>query len=266
MRRIKPNPATRSELALTARRWETTGDWHSYRPGRITLFCRGVFNAVAGVSLKKKIALRMQAGLERVEAMEKEQQWLKCHGSPLEVMGLPEHAELAEVRARYRDLLLETHPDTSLSKALIPDRDAYHLLMTAYEMATNPDSLWHKNHSAPDLYRELVAQRPFYRRHNVEIAAFAGIAYIMMIVGGILGGALGMYYFTLFSLRWMDPEFYEFMLKQEAEEQRKRDAGEEVDTNPRRLMPVQLQRLWSPGKFVVRGSEAEEPEAEDKGG
>ena len=95
----------------------TTGEYHHYQPGPFARAFRAIVATCTPSGLRKRIASRLTTGLERVEQMEKEAQWIKVHGSPLAVMGLPEHAELAEVKNRYTDLLFETHPDTAIAGA-----------------------------------------------------------------------------------------------------------------------------------------------------
>lgn len=237
-------------LACSVRR-ETTGDHHSFRPGKVTLALRAVFQALTPSGVKKKIAVRMQAGMEQVEELEKEQMWLRRHGSPLSVMGLPDHADLLEVRTRYRDLVLETHPDSApaSNNALQVDRDEYHILQTAYKMATNPRSLWHRNHSAPQIYDELMRSRPLYERVS-RITVFAMASYaLMLFIGTVVAHAVVKQVIER-TLEFADPNFYAFMVRQEAEEQRKRDAGEFVDVDPKRLAPLAIRKLAYPGRFV----------------
>lgn len=235
-----------SSSLLSRGRCETTGEHHSYKPGKVTLAIRAVFQALTPANFRKKLALRMQAGMEKVEELEKEQMWLRRHGSPLTVMGLPDHAELPEVKARYRDLVLETHPDSS--SALV-DRDEYLILQTAYKMATNPNSLFHQNHSAPQIYEELMANRPLLQRVN-KVSLFALFSYAIMIFIGTVVAHAVFKEICIRSLQWADPEFYDFMVAQEKEEERKREAGEFVDTDPKRYAPTVIRKLVYPGRFV----------------
>lgn len=246
---------------MTQRRHETTGAHHSFQPGRFTLAARAVFQRLAPSSMRKSIAVKLQKGMEEVESLEKQQMWLRTHGSPLAVMGLPDHAELQEVRCRYRDLILETHPDTQqsgVSGALVVDRSDYHILQAAYKMATSPDSLWHRNQSAPQLYEELVSSRPFLQRCQNRITLFAVLSYaLMLFVGTVIAHAVFKELCEK-ALAWADPEFFEFMVAQEKEEQRKRDAGEFLDTDPKRLAPTAIRRLAYPGRFVHGDEETPE--------
>ena len=64
------------------------------------------------------------------------------------------------------------------------------------------------------------------------------------------------------ALKFFDPEFYQFMIQQEKEEERKRQAGEFVDTDPKRLAPTAVRRLLFPGQFIHEGTE--ENKSDDK--
>ncbi|KPA73121.1 putative mitochondrial chaperone protein DNAj [Leptomonas pyrrhocoris] len=236
----------------TALRCVTTGDQHSYKPGRFAKALRSLFVALTPTSLKKRIAIRMQSGMERAEELEKEQQWLKKHGSPLRVMGLPDHAELTEIRARYRTLVLETHPDTATTAA---GESEYAILQTAYGMSTNPVSLWHQNGSSPVLYRQLLAASRQKVRRLDRVRLFAIFSYAVMLLLVLFFSVVVVTNALEAALQFFDPEFYRFMIQQEKEEERKRMAGEYVDTDPKRLAPTAVRRLLFPGQFIHDGAE-----------
>ncbi|KEG11926.1 chaperone protein DNAJ [Trypanosoma grayi] len=262
---------TASASAASAVRCATTGAHHSYRPGPVARLLRRVYVAVTPRRLHRRMAVRLQAGMERVQELEKEQLWLQQHGSPLRVMGLPEHADLVEVRSRYRDLVFATHPDTAQGNAKVQ----YDTIQTAYRMATSPTSLWHQNGSAPALYHHLVAtsaratrrvwhqngSAPALYHHLVATSAratrrvnrvtlFAFLSYCVMGVVGIIFSAVVVRQLLEVALRLFDPEFYAFMVAQEQDEERRRLAGEVVDTDPKRLAPTAVKRLLFPGRFV----------------
>lgn len=246
----------------TPRRCETTGDSYSYKPGRIAKALRLLFTALTPRAAKERLALRMQKGMEKAEDLERQQMWLKKHGSPLQVMGLPDHAELPEVRARYRSLVLETHPDTAKpsnagsSNALSTVRESeYDILQTAYHMAIDPNSLWHRNGAAPVLYRELqgLAKRRVGRVDRVR--AFAVMTYAFMVLVGIFFATVVVKHALEVALQLFDPEFYQFMRAQEEEEKRKREAGEFVDVDPKRLAPTAVRKLLYPGRYIHGDSE-----------
>ncbi|KAG5503749.1 hypothetical protein JIQ42_07264 [Leishmania sp. Namibia] len=254
MRRLAVHaaPAAIQRLSLFyAMRCATTGKQHSYKPGCFVLALRSLFLALTPMSLKKRIAIRMQTGIERAEELEKELQWLQKHGSPLQVMGLPDHAELAEVRARYRSLVLETHPDTAKDTT---GESEYAILRTAYKMSINPVSLWHQNGAAPALHRQLQAFRKNPPRLG-RVRVFAIFSYAVMLVIGIFFSTVVVSNGLTAALKFFDPEFYHFMVQQEKEEDRKRAAGEWVDTDPKRLAPTALRRLLYPGQFIHEGDE-----------
>ena len=98
-------------LFSTQYHYESTGEHHKFKAGIFTYMVRYTFQTFFSSNIKKRIAKRIMTGIERVAIIEKETAWLKKHGSPQRVLGLPEHASLAEIRNRYLDLLLETHPD-----------------------------------------------------------------------------------------------------------------------------------------------------------
>lgn len=197
----------------------------------------------------------MQTGMERTEELEREQQWLQKHGSPLQVMGLPDHAELTEVRARYRTLVLETHPDTAKTSA---GESEYAILQTAYKMSTNPVSLWHQNGASPTLYRQLMVASKRKVRRLDRVRVFAIFSYAVMLLIGVFFSAVVVTNGLEAALQFFDPEFYRFMIQQEKEEQRKRMAGEVVDTDPKRLAPTAVRRLLFPGQFIHEGAEGED--------
>lgn len=243
----------------SALRCVTTGEQHSYKPGRMARALRTLFVALTPTSLKKRIAVRMQTGMERTEELEREQQWLKKHGSPLQVMGLPDHAELTEVRARYRTLVLETHPDTTKSTT---GESEYAILQTAYKMSTNPVSLWHQNGASPVLYRQLLAASKQKVRRLDRVRLFAIFSYTVMFLILLFFSMVVVTNGLEAALKFFDPEFYQFMIQQEKEEERKRQAGEFVDTDPKRLAPTAVRRLLFPGQFIHEGTE--ENKSDDK--
>jgi hypothetical protein len=269
---------------LASRRMDTTGEHHSFKPGRLTIAMRAVFQALMPSGFRKRLAMRMQASLEKVDDLEKQNMWLRRHGSPLAVMGLPDHASMAEVRTRYRDLILETHPDTapvattraaprrgpggtktSSSEVTVADRrdlSEYHILQTAYKMAMDPDSLYHQNSSAPELYSEISASRPIMQRLSSKVTVFALVAYALMAFIGLYIGNILCRELCVRSLEFFDPQFFEFMRGQEVEEDRKRAAGEFVDVDPKRLAPLAIRKLAYPGRFI-HGGEATTEEQSD---
>ncbi|PBJ68239.1 hypothetical protein BCY84_22077 [Trypanosoma cruzi cruzi] len=235
-----------ASCALTPMRRATTGEHHSYRPGRFAQLFRRLYVAVTPRSLHRSLAINLQAGMERVQELEREQLWLRLHGSPLRVMGLPEHAELAEVRSRYRDLVFATHPDTAQGDA----KAQYDTIQTAYKMATTPTSLWHQNGSAPALYHSLLSTSRGITRHMDRVTLFAFFSYFVMGVVGIIFSVVVVRQALELALRFFDPEFYEFMVSQEKEEARLKLAGLPVDTDPKRFAPTVVKRLLFPGRFV----------------
>lgn len=244
---------------LTTSRWETTGDNYSYKPGPIAKGLRFVFASLAPSALKKKIALRMQAGMEQAEALERQHMWLRKHGSPLQVMGLPDHAELPEVRARYRSLILETHPDTSkhhgggkggLTTAVTASDSEHDILQTAYRMAVDPLSLWHRNGASPALYQELLRATKRRAGRVDRVRAFAIFSYAFMLLCGLFFATVICKNGLEVALQFFDPEFYTFMRGQEEEEKRKLEAGEYIDADPKRLAPAPVRKLLFPGRYI----------------
>lgn len=236
----------------SAVRCATTGEQHSYKPGRVAVALRRLFVALTPSSLKKRVAMRMQSGMERADELEKEQQWLKKHGSPLAVMGLPDHAELTEIRARYRTLVLETHPDTAKTTT---GESEYAILQTAYKMSMNPVSLWHQNGASPMLYRQLLTASKQKVRRLDRVRMFALFSYFVMFLILLFFSMVVVTNGLEAALKFFDPEFYHFMIQQEKEEERKRMAGEHVDTDPKRLAPTAVRRLLFPGQFIHEGSD-----------
>ncbi|KAG8346773.1 putative chaperone protein DNAj [Trypanosoma vivax] len=224
----------------------TTGDGYSYRPGRIARLLRRFFVFLVPRSVHKRLVASMKSGMERVRELEQQQQWLSKHGSPLQVLGLPEHAELKEVRTRYRDMVLETHPDTALVSS-VQRQQHYETIQAAYQMATTPSSLWHQNGSAPALYRHLVGGSAVRMRST---ALFAAFSYIVMILLVLCFSLVFVKQGLELALRALDPTFYAFMLAQEDKEQLDRLAGEPVSTDPKRLAPTVMKRLLFPGRFL----------------
>ncbi|KPI83287.1 hypothetical protein ABL78_7684 [Leptomonas seymouri] len=190
--------------------------------------------------------------MERTEQLEKEQQWLKKHGSPLQVMGLPDHAELMEVRARYRTLVLEAHPDTANTAT---GESNYELLQVAYKMSTSPVSLWHQNGAAPVLYKELLAASKQNVRCVDGVQFFAIFSYLVMLLIFLFFSMIVVTNGLEAALKFFDPEFYHFMIQQEQEEERRRMAGEYIDTDPKRLAPAAMRRLLFPGQFIHEGDQ-----------
>nr|CCC91690.1 unnamed protein product [Trypanosoma congolense IL3000] len=245
-----PRAPQDSALIATAVRCVTTGSNHSFRPGPMTRCLRAVFLTLTPKGFRARLASGLQHGMERVRILEQEQLWLHHHGSPLRVLGLPDHAELPEVRERYRDLLLQIHPDTSQPGEAGKEVELYHTVQAAYAMATCPTSLWHQNGAAPALHRSLVAGNSSSRR----VTVFAVFSYIVMGSIAIVFSVFVVRRALDHALRLFDPTFYAFMVQQEAEEERQRLAGEVVDTDPKRLAPTVVKRLLYPGRFVRAGA------------
>jgi hypothetical protein len=272
----------------SAVRWETTGEHHSFRPGPVTRGLRFLFRALTPKAAVKKIALRMQAGMEQVEDLEKQHRWLKLHGSPLGVLGLPEHADLLEVKGRYRDLVLELHPDTAKQAAaaaaaaaaeqpstsseqalqsvaalqLEAQRRAedFEKTQTAYKMLTDPNSLFYQSGSAPQLHNELgLALRKRSKHRDLlrvtRIRIFAFVCYAMLFALLMWVNIHWMEVWMLEVLRFVDPEFHKYFTEAEAEERRREALGEVVDKNPKRLAPTKVRKMMSPGLFVKRGDD-----------
>lgn len=249
--RVNAAPAAaQTQSCLLALRCATTGTQHSYKPGCFALALRSLFVTLTPMSLKRRIAIRMQTGMERTEELERELQWLQKHGSPLQVMGLPNHAELAEVRARYRSLVLETHPDTAKNTT---GESEYAILQTAYKMSVNPASLWHQNGASPALHRQLLHTSKKKLRRLDRVRVFATFSYAVMLAIGVFFSTVVVSNGLEAALKFFDPEFYHFMVQQEKEEDRKRAAGKVVDTDPKRLAPTAVRRLLFPGQFIHEG-------------
>lgn len=245
----------------TPRRWETTGSHYSYRPGRLARGLRFLFSSLTPAALRERIALYMLKGMEKAEHLERQQMWLKKHGSPLRVMGLPDHAELPEVRARYRTLVLELHPDTAKPVAKVNEGSSssnstalstaseseYDILQTAYRMAIDPHSLWHRNGTSPVLYREL---RGLSKRRVGRVGVFAAMTYAFMLLAAVFFATVVVTRALEAALQFFDPEFYRFMREQEEEERRKCETGEYLDRDPKRLAPTSVRKLLFPGRYI----------------
>ncbi|AAZ12684.1 chaperone protein DNAj, putative [Trypanosoma brucei gambiense DAL972] len=240
----------------TSARCITTGENHSFRPGRVTLFLRSLFVALTPQRLRSRMATGMQRGMERVQILEQEQLWLQRHGSPLRILGLPDHAELPEVRARYRELVLETHPDSQQRVEAVSGNgtERYDMIQTAYAMATNPTSLWHQNGAAPTLRRGLASGNSA----SLHVTLFAVMSYVMMGLVAVIFSLVVVRHLLEGALRLLDPKFYAFMTQQEEEERRRQLAGEVVDTDPKRLAPTVVKRLLFPGRFVHGGGSGDD--------
>ena len=270
-------------LAGQSRRWETTGSHHQYEPGPFAKAARSIFAALTPAAAKKKVAMRMQAGLEKVEVMEKEAAWIRAHGSPLRVLDLPEHATLAEVKYRYTDMILDSHPDTKkktddeeseagssgaqaspsttalqrLTKA--PERPSFELIREAHAMIMNPNSVYHLNRTNP----ELLAEVQLYTGKK-EMSPAKKFGIFSYVLAGLFAAFMSVVGFAVIwesLLKAYDPEFYEKMIAKEKDEAARRAAGEEVDVNPKRIAPKQLQKLYYPGRFL-HPEEDEENEAQ----
>jgi hypothetical protein len=285
-------------MAHSARRWETTGSHHEYKPGPVAKAFRSLFVAVAPSSVKKRIAGRLFRGLSDVQRLEKEAQWVRLHGSPLRVLGLPDHAELAEVKARYKDLLFETHPDTAVAaarRAGVEDPGEYtagtgggsaaalvhagdgltdaqihalaverfELLKDAYKMATNPVSLWHQSGAAPQLYEQLRPPTLLSRVANPTFAfGFVSYALAACVMATVFYKVIPDMWERVLAITF--PKFYDFMRRQEAEEARLRAQGIEPDTNPQRLAPKETKMFIAPGSQLLDPSAAEETDPQWK--
>ncbi len=268
-------------LILNSRRFETTGKHHQYQPGPVAKAVRSVFTALTPERFKLRAARRVQAGLEKVQIMEKEAAWLRKHGSPQRVLGLPDHASLDEIRSRYTDMILDTHPDTaprpvelepldssgptdvsasssgSATKAgaLLPQKPpaplkpSFQLVREAHAMIMNPNSLYHQNGGNNDLLREvqLHTKGELTMRPHVKVAAVSYTMAFLFWVALIVVGFAAMWEKLL---EWFDPRFYKKMIAKEKDEAERRARGEEVDTDPKRLAPKRMQQLFRPGRFV----------------
>jgi len=242
---------------------------------------RAAFVQLTPSEMKKRVASKLHDNLTQVERMEREAQWLKLHGSPLRVLGLPEHADLTDVRARYKDLLFETHPDTAVAaarRAGIPDPlaltpgtggaspkdlvaaegltdeqvrqravERFELLVAAHKMATDPTSVWHKNHCAPQIYEALEPPTRMSAIAN-PTTAFGSIAL-----------AIACFCFAVFTFQFLpkaceaalelyDPRFFRFMLAQEKADAALRAEG--IEPEPDRYMPREVVKYKAPGRLI----------------
>lgn len=272
-----------STLVHGQRRWETTGAHHQYEPGPVARALRRAFVAVMPTERRKRVASRLHDGLSKVEKMEKEAQWIRTHGSPLRVLGLPEHADLIDVKTRYKDLLFETHPDTAAAAAhkvgdasltagaagtssgssdvvAVDERERqlqverFELLLEAHRMATDPLSVWHQNGAAPELYREL---RPNMTALRDPVNQFGLASYVLAFCAFAVFAVKIVPAFWEGALEGFDPKFFKFMKAREADEARQRAMGIEPDTDPNRLAPERTKRLVMPGKLLLDPSEEE---------
>lgn len=245
--RLRSSEGCAPSLNLCCSRAITTGESYSYRPGRVAKGLRYIFSVVTPRGARRRLAVRMQAGMERAEALEREHMWVKKHGSPLQVMGLPDHAELSEVRGRYRSLVLETHPDSAPQAGR---ESEYAILKKAYGMATDPHSLWHRNGSSPVLCQQLLERSKVRVSRIDKVRSFAVMSYAVMILTGVFFTTVIVTNVLEAALQFFDPKFYQFMVAQEEEEERKLRAGEYVDKNPKRLAPTAVKKLLFPGRYI----------------
>lgn len=251
----------------TLKRCRKDTDREFYEPGPLARALRRVVVASTQfLGLRKTVAAHMERGLSEVAKMEDEAKWLRAHGSPLRVLGLPDSADLDDVKSRYRNLLFEVHPDTSprddkraLAKLGLNDdqirarqQSEFELLKTAFKIATTPASLWHQDGNAPALLRELQPNLTLFDRVVNAQTLFPIAAYLYGFCVLFVIFSLAAKILLDVMLHATDPEFYDFMYHQEAEERRKREAGEEVDYNPKRLAPTKFRRISSPGLYVNR--------------
>jgi len=225
-------------LHRTSLRRITTGEYHQYEPGIIARGARKVVLCLP-TSVQKAIGRRLRKGLEEVKRMEDEAAWLRAHGNPLVVMGLPEEGTDAhDVKTRYRELTLTLHPDQGGSA------EELQKVQKAYAMLTNAESVYYLSGMSPDLALELGATQ-------AKRAKRFGYATIMAAL-------IGLYLFGEFVVRRMwegllylfDPTFYAFMLRQEQTEREDRARGVEVDTNPYRLAPEKFKKIAFPGRYI----------------
>ena len=277
-------------------RSETTGQYHEYTPGPVARCARAILNAAAPRRLKKVLAGRVATGLERVERMEKEARWLKVHGSPLHVLGLPEHADLAEVKSRYTDLLFETHPDTAIAgtfgavDAAVTRRasdmslaqvdtaatavaaaraekdraEAYQLLKEAHVMITTPDSVWHLNGSAPQILDVIQPPTSLLSRVATPVRVVASVSNLLMaavaclIIFVVSPGAFQML------LEKLDPALHAWTQQAKAEDDAREAQGVAVDRDDvTRFASPKVQRMLKPGKAVQRIQEVSASAVDD---
>ncbi len=270
-------------------RWESTGSHHEYKPGPLTRALRSVFVTLAPSNVKKRIAGRLHTNLSQVQRLEEQQQWIKVLGSPLRVLGLPEHADLDDVKARYKDLLFETHPDTAVAAARragvkdiesmtagtggaggalvaqegMSDADVkalavqrFELLVKAYKIATDPTSVWHRNGSAPQIYRELEAPS-LLGRVATPTATFGLISYAIAAV------VMALLYYVVVPRAWERaleftfPDFYQYMKQREEEDAELRAQGIEPRDDGLQFASQQVRLQVAPGRELLDPTEQE---------
>ena len=259
---------------LFQRRCDSTGAHHSFEPGPVTKAIRRLIVAVSPTEYRRRMAAKMETNLKTVEQLERENAWIRRHGSPLHVMGLPDHAEFAEVRERYRDLVFDTHPDTApkptsttngeagasssggASSLVVSrrgcDESDHEILQTAYKMATDVDSLFHRNNTAPALLEDLYELEKFKgrRRQATQITYFAIASYTVGAIAATIVVMVVMKHVWEQLFRLFDPEFYSFMAMREKEESAMRAQGIEVDPDPKQYAPEQVKQVLFPGRYV----------------
>lgn len=272
LRRLHSPWSTAGAVVAHQRRADSTGAHHSFEPGPVTKAIRKVIVTLSPTSYRQQMAATMEKNLKTVEQLEKENAWIRRHGSPLEVMGLPDHAEYAEVRERYRDLVFETHPDTA-PKAPTPsnggassatssssvvvsrrgcDESDHEILQEAYRLATDVDSIFHRNNSAPALLEDLYGLEKYRgrRRQATQITYFAMASYVVGAIAAAIVVFIVMKHAWEQVFRMFDPEFHAFMVKREKEEDALRAQGIEVDPDPKQYAPEQVKKVLFPGRYV----------------
>jgi hypothetical protein len=261
-------------------RVETTGKHHTFEPGFFAKTSRAIFQTFTSDGIKKRAAKKLQAGLEKVERMEKEQQWLRKHGSPQRVLDLPEHASYAEIKTRYQDLILDTHPDTASHKQsyveqvrgiviknqsvaekrgtlnavmpiAVPEPATFEEVRQAHAILVDPNSLYHVNGTNNELLTEV---RYFTGKEDNALSTpttkLAIASWIMFaIVAGIFLSVVVKQIYER-TLELIDPDFYHKLMSKEKDERTRREAGEIVNTDPERAKPDAVLKVLRPGLFL----------------
>jgi hypothetical protein len=239
------SPSSLSTAALAFRRVSTGKLQSEYQPGPVVRLFRYCYQTACSDELKKRVAQRMYKRMQKAEQMEKDAMWLKRHGSPLKVMGLPEHAALVEVKAKYKELIFETHPDIGKAEA---DPAAFQLVQKAYAMVMDKNSMYYVNGCGSHLLAEInplppMRSVPAYAWFAVGCWAFAFMVFVVFTV--VVAKR-----FWLWGLWQFDPEFFQFMLAREEEEAAMIARGEYVDPDKSKQQPLKMQLVTHPGRFI----------------
>ncbi|KNH05617.1 chaperone protein DNAj [Perkinsela sp. CCAP 1560/4] len=214
---------------------------NDYVPGVFSKITRCLVHRLLPASLKNLLSRKFNSNCVHLKTMEIQLDWLRKHQSPLKILDLTENVtEIGEIKRKYKELTIKHHPDHG------GDRDQLERVQAAYGMLMDPGSMWYLDGNSAELSKQIG--RALHRKRQVQLIGLS--VWISLFVGLCVAGWSLLIPAMERLLNWIDPKFFEFMLKREAVDRKDLEDGKEIDHDPVKLAPKQIKKLKYPGRYL----------------